>query len=197
MNLSMTKALTRVLTPLALVGALGATGGCESHSRVSPSASRATALEVAAEDEAAVLERIESAAAEAELAIPVQEETAKPLDWSKLEALIADQVKYLSAPPPPEELREKAVRFAQFVNSRDVEEMQQYHVDRAAWVIQRERITAVTMAEGVTLRGTASSAGGSRARGSSTRTGTRSSAFSNSSNSSGSGSRSTTTGGTR
>lgn len=90
-------------------------------------------------------------------AAPVERQT---LDWSRLEAAVNEAAKDKKMKIPPGGAREAAMNYARDINRIPVEEMQQYHLDRATIVLEREVFSGVTLAEGAALRGTVSGGGG-------------------------------------
>jgi hypothetical protein len=109
----------------------------------------------------------EPAPIEAEPATPRTAADA-PLDWARLEAAVAEAARDKRMKIPPAKMRDAAVAYAKDINRIPVEYMRQYHLNRAALVLEREVFSGETLAEGAALRATVSggSGGGSRSTGS-------------------------------
>lgn len=109
----------------------------------------------------------EPAPIEAEPATPRTAEDA-PLDWARLEAAVAEAARDKRMKIPPAKMRDAAIAYAKDINRIPVEYMRQYHLNRAALVLEREVFSGETLAEGAALRATVSggSGGGSRSSGS-------------------------------
>jgi hypothetical protein len=109
----------------------------------------------------------EPALIEAEPATPRTAADA-PLEWARLDAAVAEAARDRRMKIPPAKVREAAVAYAMDINRIPVEYMRQYHLNRAALVLEREVFSGETLAEGAALRATVSggSGGGSRSSGS-------------------------------
>lgn len=88
-----------------------------------------------------------------------------PLDWTRLERIISDTAKDQGKTMAQDSVRPAAETYAKKINARHVDEMKQFHLDRAALILERQRTSGVLLAEGANLRGRATS-GGRSSRGS-------------------------------
>lgn len=107
--------------------------------------------------------------------VPIEAEPATPrtaadapLDWVRLEAAVAEAARDKRMKIPPAKRRDAAIAYAKDINRIPIEYMRQYHLNRAALVLEREVFSGETLAEGAALRATVSgrSRGGSRSSGS-------------------------------
>jgi hypothetical protein len=102
-------------------------------------------------------------------AISADAPSAAGLDWSRLEAAVVEAARDQKKRIPADRLREAALEYALDINRIPAAGLRQYHLDRAAVVLERDVFSGVTLAEGASLRGTVSGGsggGGSRSGGS-------------------------------
>lgn len=87
-------------------------------------------------------------------AVVAAESAPKPelLDWSRLEAAVVESAKDQGARLPADRLRSAAKAYALEVNRVEEAALRQFHIDRAAVVLERQVFTGVTLAEGAALR---------------------------------------------
>jgi hypothetical protein len=83
-----------------------------------------------------------------------------PLNWARLEAAVIEAGKDAKRRVPPDRVRAAAIAYAKDINRIAVEDMKQYHVDRATLVLEREVFSGETLAEGAALRARVTGGGG-------------------------------------
>lgn len=91
------------------------------------------------------------------------------MDWSRLEAAVAEAARDNDIKIPQGKVRSAARLYAHEINRVEQGGLQQFHLDRAAIVLEREVFSGVTLAEGATLRGRVSGGGGGSSRSSGSR----------------------------
>ena len=140
--------MTRTITPALVFVALVA--GCASPAiRPGPNAA---------------LSAVNPAPARAEPEAAAAPSLDASLDWTRLEAAVTEAGRDHKKRIPAEKLREAALAYALDINRTKPEHLRQYHLDRAAVVLEREVFSGVTLAEGASLRGTVSGGGGGGSR---------------------------------
>ncbi|MBL8745066.1 MAG: hypothetical protein JNK58_01780 [Phycisphaerae bacterium] len=83
-----------------------------------------------------------------------------PLDWKRLEAAVAEAARDKRMKVAPDKLHSMAIAYARDINRIPVEDMKQYHIDRASLVLERDVFSGEALAEGAALRATVTGGGG-------------------------------------
>lgn len=91
---------------------------------------------------------------------PIATKPSAQLDWKRLEAAVAEAARDKRMKPAPEKLHSMAIAYARDINRIPVEDMKQFHIDRASLVLERDVFSGETLAEGAALRATVSGGGG-------------------------------------
>lgn len=91
---------------------------------------------------------------------PAPAKASAALDWKRLEAAVAEAAKDRRIKYAPDKLHDMAAAYARDINRIPVEHMKQYHINRAALVLERDVFSGETLAEGAALRATVNGGGG-------------------------------------
>lgn len=82
------------------------------------------------------------------------------LNWARLEAAVVEGAREQRQRIATDQVRDAALAYALDINRTRPEYLRQFHLDRAAIVLERDVFSGVTLAEGASLRGTVSGGSG-------------------------------------